>query len=55
MSFKLHPPIDDFFKCFPHASKLLSTLKLCEISVWIKNLSGFVIGEVEVEVEVEEN
>ena len=36
---KLHPPINDFFQYFPHASKLLSTLRLGEISVQIKNLS----------------
>jgi len=39
MSSKLHPPIDDFFKCFPHASKLFSTLRLGEVSVWVKNHS----------------
>ena len=39
ISSKLHPPIDGFFQCFPHIPKLLSTLKLSEISVWAKNLS----------------
>ena len=39
ISSKLHPPIDDFFLYFPHAPKLLSTLKLGEVSVWAKNLS----------------
>ena len=39
ISSKLHPPINGFFQCFPHAPKLLSTLRLDEISVWAKNLS----------------
>ena len=39
VSSKLHLPMNDFFQCFPHAPKLLSTLKLDEVSVWAKNLS----------------
>ena len=39
ISSKLHPPINGFFQCFPHVPKLLSTLRLGEISVWAKNLS----------------
>ena len=39
ISSKLHPPINCFFQCFPHTSKLLSTLRLGEVSVWAKNLS----------------
>ena len=39
ISSKLHPPINGFFQCFPHTPKLLSTLRLGEISVWAKNLS----------------
>ena len=36
---KLHPPINGFFQYFPHTPKLLSTLRLGEVSVWAKNLS----------------
>ena len=36
---KLHLPINDFFQCFSYAPKLLLTLKLGEVSVWVKNLS----------------
>ena len=39
ISSKLHPPIDGFFHYFPHAPKLLSTLRLGEVSIWAKNLS----------------
>ena len=39
ISSKLHPPINDFFQYFPHAPKLLLTLRLGEVSVWAKNLS----------------
>ena len=39
ISSKLHPPINGFFQCFPHAPKLLSTLRLGEVSAWAKNLS----------------
>ena len=39
ISSKLHPPTNDFFECFPYAPKLLSTLRLGEISVQAKNLS----------------
>ena len=38
-SSKLHLPANDFFQCFPYAPKLLSTLRLGEISVWAKNFS----------------
>ena len=37
ISSKLHPPINDFFRCFPYAPKLLSTLRLGQVSVWTKN------------------
>ena len=39
ISSKLHLPINDFFQCFLYAPKLLSTLRLDEVSVWVKNLS----------------
>ena len=39
ISSKLHPPIDGFFQYFPYAPKLLSTLRMDEVSVWAKNLS----------------
>ena len=39
VSSKLHLPINSLFQCFPHAPKLLSTLRLGEVSVWAKNLS----------------
>ena len=39
VSSKLHPPIDGFFQYFPHAPKLLSTLRLGKVSVWAMNLS----------------
>ena len=39
VSSKLHLPINSLFQCFPHAPKLLSTLRLGEVSVWVKNLS----------------
>ena len=38
-SSKLHLPTNGFFQCFPYAPKLLSTLRLGEISVWAKNFS----------------
>ena len=39
ISYKLHPPLNGFFQCFPCAPKLLSTLRMCEVCVWTKNLS----------------
>ena len=36
---KLHLLLNGFFQCFPYAPKLLSTLKMGEVSVWAKNLS----------------
>ena len=39
ISSKLHPPLNGFFQCFPYAPKLLSTLRIGEVSVWVKNLS----------------
>ena len=39
ISTKLHPPIDGFLQYFPHTPKLLSTLRLSEVSIWVKNLS----------------
>ena len=39
ISSKLHLPINGFFLYFPHAPKLLSTLRLGEVSVQTKNLS----------------
>ena len=39
ISSKLHPPIDGFLQYFPYTPKLLTTLRLGEVSVWAKNLS----------------
>ena len=39
ISFKLHLPINGLFQCLPHTPKLLSTLRLGKLSVWVKNLS----------------
>ena len=39
ISSKLHPSVNGFFQCFPQAPKLLSTLKMGEVSVQAKNLS----------------
>ena len=39
ISSKLHLLISGFFQCFLHAPKLLSTLRLSEVSFWAKNLS----------------
>ena len=36
---QFHLPLNGSFQCFPKASKLDSTLRLGEISVWVKNLS----------------
>ena len=36
---KLHLPLNSFFQCFPHAPKLLSILRMDEVSVWAKNRS----------------
>ena len=36
---QLHQPLNNFFQCFQRAPKLLSTLRLGEVSVWAKNLS----------------
>ena len=37
-SAQLHPPLNSFFQYFPKAPKLLSTLRMSEVSVWFKNL-----------------
>ena len=39
ISSKLYPPVNNFFQCFPYAPKLLSTLRMGEVSVWAKNHS----------------
>ena len=39
ISSKLHLPLHGFFQCFPYAPKLLTTLRLGEVSVLAKNLS----------------
>jgi len=38
ISSKLHPPLTGFFQCFPYAPKLLSTIRMGKVSVWVKNL-----------------
>ena len=38
ISSKLHPSIDNFFQCLPHAPKLLLAFRLGEVSIWTKNL-----------------